>query len=149
MPDFTDIDAWESYAEARALVKPDKTDTASTKLATQALARANDYVDYEYYREFAQYYKDNPPPELAYATAIAAGIELTTPNYFSTTIAPIDQISVAKSGTTDLHQHYKKGEAGDITLSKPKNATIEAMLKQFFTDPLPESRQVLGIVISP
>jgi hypothetical protein len=82
---YSTIADWRTYATARGNSAPaDATDT----LATQALQRASDYIRTRYVLPMGL---SGTADNVVEATHIAAGYELTTPGFWSTTFTPAQQ----------------------------------------------------------
>lgn len=82
---YSTIAAWRAYATARGNSAPaDATDT----LASAALQRASDYIRTRYVLPLGL---SGTSDNVIEATHIAAGYELTTPGFWSTTFTPAQQ----------------------------------------------------------
>ncbi len=82
---YSTIEAWQEYAVARGDSAPTN---ASDTDATAALQRATDYIRTRYVLPLKL---SGTADNVIEATHIAAGYELTTPGFWSTTFTPAQQ----------------------------------------------------------
>ena len=89
---FGTIADWRAYATARGNTAPT---AASDALATAALVRASDHIQYAYVAQFLPGY-DETAPEVEPATYEAANYELATPGFFAKVYTPGDRKVLTK-----------------------------------------------------
>lgn len=118
------IAAWRAYATARGNGAPA---SASDPLATQALTRASDYIQFYYVSQFLPSCTVTSP-NVEEATYEAANYELTTPGFFTSVYTP-DQRKVltgVKGITWTVVDGDRNGEEWEN--ASPTVTKIAAML---------------------
>lgn len=119
------VAAWITYAADRGVTVAD--DAASA----QALVRASDYITAFYVDKFYPVTDPLPDPlpdAVDAATYIAAGLELTTPNFFSKTYTPDQQkVLTEVKGIKWQVTGQAKGAAG----ATPVSTMIDALLSRY------------------
>lgn len=115
---------WIAYADARGDTRPAD---AEADLASQALVRATDYITQTYvnYFEAPHDINSNGVDEAIY---IAAGLELATPNFFSSTYTPSDQKMLTQ---LDVIKWTPVNTVSGASAARPVSTQIEALLDRY------------------
>jgi hypothetical protein len=115
---------WRAYALARG----DNAPTAATdEVATAALVRASDYVQYRYVVNLCDEY-DVTLDVVEYAAYVAASIELKTSGFFSRTYTAADQKVLTEVKGI---KWTVVGKTDGAFASSPSSTLIEAMLAPY------------------
>lgn len=124
---YGDIASWRTYAAARG---DDAPSSASDELATEALVRASDYIQFQYVSRLLSGY-DDTLAIVETATYIAAGLELATVGFFTKTFTPAEQVVVTRVGSISFQPVSEStGRYGDAV---PRHNLIEAMFEPYVT----------------
>jgi len=107
---YSTIAAWRTYAAARGNDAPTDADDAD---AQAALQRASDYIRTRYVLPLRL---SGDADNVIEATHIAAGYELSTPGFWSTTFTPAQQKTL--TGVGDIRWQV----SGNATMDKGYNA---------------------------
>lgn len=120
--------AFRAYATARGDETPA---SASDAMATAALTRASDYIQFSYVAMFVGG-ADSTKPEVEAATYEVAVLELATPGLFSKVYTPAQQKTL--TGVGDLRwtpvtgAETGRGTGADFA---PISTKVEAMLRKY------------------
>ena len=125
---FGTLVGWRAYATARGYGSA--TGLSDDTLATAALTRASDYIQYSYINLFIGG-PDSTKPEVEPATYEAALLELATPGLFSGSYTP-DQRKVLTGvegiSWTPVTSKTGRPEGAD---SMPRSVKVESMLQKY------------------
>lgn len=121
------VEDWKAWAETRGDSSPTDADADD---ASAALQRASDYVKYHYVSHFVAPYDDSSEG-VEEATYVAAGIELATPNFFTSTYTLSQQKTLTQVGAIKWTPVSEKGKNSDVPMASPKSTLIEAMLSKY------------------
>lgn len=131
---------WRTWATARGDSAPtDATDGD----ATAALQRASDYIKYNYVVHFISGY-DETSDGVEEATYIAAGLELATPNFFTTNFTPTQQKVLTAVGAIKWTPVTEKSGNSDVPMSAPRSTMIDAMLNRYVGNDIGFSIKAIG-----
>lgn len=119
------IAAWRIWATARGDNAPTAADDT---VATAALTRASDYIMFSYVGCFYAGY-DETSPNVEEATYVAAGLELATPGFFSSTYTPSQQKVLTEVRGI---KWTPVGDASGPDSAAPVSSLINSMLKNYF-----------------
>ena len=112
---------WRAYATARGNGAPA---TASDTLASQALLRGQDYIQFTYVQRFASGY-DETAANVEAATYEAAILELATPGFFTKTYTEAEKKVLTG---LDSMSWTLIGKVKDDRSYAPRSSKIEALL---------------------
>ena len=115
---------WRAWATDRGDNAPTAADDT---LATSALVRASDYIEYAYVARFVSPY-DGTSANVEPATYVAASFELATPGFFSKTFTPAQQKVLTGVGSVKWTPVTNRSNTRDGILAAPTSTLIEAML---------------------
>jgi hypothetical protein len=116
------IAAWRTWATDRGDTAP--TD-ASDELATAALVRASDYIDFTY---VARFVTGCTSPNVEVATYVAASLELATPGFFTKTFTEAQQKVLTGVGSVKWTPVSRESTARSAALATPTSTLIDSML---------------------
>lgn len=118
------VENWIIYAAARGDARPSG---AGQELASQALLRAQDYITQTYVNYFLSQHDENSAG-VDEAIYIAAGLELATPNFFSSTYTPSDQKMLTQ---LDVIKWTPVNSVSGASAARPVSTQIEALLDRY------------------
>lgn len=122
---YGDLAAFRAYQAVRGNHAPA---AASDVDATAALVRASDYIETNYVLRVAAQHKDPLPDAVVTAAFIAAGIELGSPGFFSSTYTPDQRKALV---AVDGIKWQIVGDASGGDGATPVSNQIEALLKPY------------------
>lgn len=118
---------WRAYALARGDNSPT---AADDDLATAALVRASDYIKFHYVTRFVGAYGE-ASEGVEEATYIAAGLELSKPNFFTKTYSPAEQKVLTGVDSIKWTVTGKPEDINGIPQAAPVHSMIDAMLLRY------------------
>lgn len=121
---YGSIAAWRAWALERGDSAP--TD-ATDALATAALVRASDYIEFSYVARFVTGC-DATSPNVEPATYVAAGLELATPGFFTKTFTEAQTKVLTGVGSVKWTVVSRDSKARSASLMAPTSTLIDAML---------------------
>ena len=124
---YGDLTGFRSYHTERGNTAPADAQDAD---ANAALVRASDYIEFHYVNRLATAY-DETLPEIEQATYIAAGFELSKPNFFSKTFTESERTVLTK---LEGMSWQVVGDASSTDAMSPRSNLIEAMLRPYLNN---------------
>ena len=127
---YGSLEAWRAYAAERGDNAPTE---AQDAVATAALVRASDYIQFRYVVNLAAGY-DETLPIVEQATYVAALLELAMPGFFSKTYTEAEQKVLTEVKGI---KWTVTGKTGGAFSAVPTSTLIEAMLGPYLAKPMP------------
>ncbi|MCC0013877.1 MAG: hypothetical protein H6881_08365 [Rhodobiaceae bacterium] len=118
---------WRTYAAARGNDAPT---SASDELATEALVRASDYIQWSYVARFVLPY-DATADGVEEATYEAANLELATPGFFSKTFTTDQQKVLTEVRGIKWTPVKSSSTERSAQMATPRSTLIDAMLARY------------------